>query len=375
MDKFIWSNIQESRKYVVPLLLLSVFLFSCTDKRELRLNVWKGFAPEFARVEFQKQMQEKYGIEVKVLVQNPVNEDDFYNSIIDGSADLISASHYLFHGPTYKYLQDKLLLEVDTKKLSNYKNLYPIFANFSFLKDQGKLYGVPLENSSYRLIYNSNKVERKPRSWKVLWDPKFKGKYSVSEYYFETNFYITALVSGVPMEKIFDVEHVLLNKTFLKNFDYLALNARAYWDDLERPVDIKGSHVATAFGNFVDQLKPKEDWKFSNPSEGVPGSMDFMVMNRKTLGDSKKVLLAHEWINFTISEYYQREVIMKGNGEMPVISKFKTPLSKYQKDRFMFENISYYENKRFLWPPRSREALRSMKKAWVSALSKREKKL
>lgn len=355
------------------LLLLTLLMSSCSKKEELNLNVWKGFAPEFARLKFQKLMKEKHGIDVTVKVQYPTNEDDFYNSIKDGSADLMSPSHYLFKGPNYRYIQDDLFMEIDKEKIENYKNLYPIFANFSFLRSKGKLYGVPLENSSYCLIYDAKKVDSVPNTWKILWDPKYKGKYAVSEYYFETNFYITALISGIPREKIFDVHSVIKNELFLRNLDELALNARSYWDDLEVPADIKGSHVASAFGNFIDQLSPEEDWRFIEPVEGVPGSMDFMVINKKIKDNSTKVLLAHEWINFALTEFYQREVIMKGNGEMPVIWKFKTPLTKYEKERFKFDDTEYYKNQRFLWPPRDLKSLRAMEKVWVDALAKRKK--
>ena len=360
-------------KQIKTMAILLIFS-SCTKEVNLRLNVWKGFAPKYATSEFIKRMQEKHNIKVNIEVTNPINEDDFHYALVKNKADLISASHYLFRDPTYRYLANDMLLEIDLKKIPNYKKLIMAFTEFDFVRKEKKIYGVPLENSSYRLVYNAKKVKVPPTSWKMLWNKKYKRQYAVSEYYFETNFYVTALASDIPFSKIFDIEYVASNKTFLKNLDSLALNAKNYWSDLEVPKDIEGNHIATAFGNFIHKLSPKEEWKFAHPIEGVPGSMDFMIINRLAKSDPLKVLIAHEWINFTLSEFYQRRVIMRGNGEMPVISKFKTNLKQYETNRYMLSDDKYYKEQRFLWPARTRKNLILMEKVWKNSLKKAKNK-
>ena len=141
-----------------------------------------------------------------------------------------------------------------------------------------------------------------------------------------------------------------------------------YFGDLEQPKDIKGSTFSTGFGNFIHLLAPEEEWEFAHPKEGVPGTMDFtsLVNHKQMTGIKEKI--SYEWINFTLSEHYQRAVIMEGNGEMPVITKFERPLTPYQIKRFQLNNIEYYKKSRFLWPARSRANTELMEKLWKEAL-------
>lgn len=360
-----------SRKLFFFVCLFS--LLSCSKKVELKLLIWEGFAPSEVLEIFQKEMKKKHGVDVSFRVKFPYDEDDFLNYLKEDKADLVSISHYMFQDPIYLLIKENRLLELDLARIPNYKNIFPPFKEFKFLREENRVYGVPLENSSYGLFYNSKKLSLKPESWSILWDQRFKGKYSISEYYFETNFYITALASGIPLDKVFDTNYVVSNPLFMKNLTYLAQNARTYFDDLEEPSDIKGSILSTGFGNFIHKLSPDEEWRFANPTEGVPGSMDFWAVNAKVSSSKLKLKIIYDWINFTLSDYYQREVLIETNGEMPVIWKFDRPLTEYQKNRFKFHDQNYYNKDRFLWPARSRENLELMRSTWKKALGNRGK--
>lgn len=354
-------------------LFILIFLVSCSKKVEIGMLVWEGYTSPQVIAKFKKLVKEKHGVEVEFKIEYPYDEDDFLKFIKSGRADIVSISHYLFQDPIFLFLEENHLLALDLKKIPNYENIFPPFKEFKFLRKNGDTYGIPLENSSYRLFYDSKKMNTTPTSWSVLWEPSNKGKYSLSEYYFETNFYLTALVSGIPRDKIFDTSFVVSNPLFIKNLTYLAQNARTYFDDLEEPSDIKGSILSTGFGNFIHKLSPDEEWRFANPTEGVPGSMDFWAVNAKVSSSKLKLKIIYDWINFTLSDYYQREVLIETNGEMPVIWKFDRPLTEYQKNRFKFHDQNYYNKDRFLWPARSRENLELMRSTWKKALGNRGK--
>jgi putative spermidine/putrescine transport system substrate-binding protein len=94
---------------------------------------------------------------------------------------------------SYRGHQDGLWLPIPKAAVSNADQLLDI----AFMKDTG---GVVFGAQPYGIVYNPNHVEA-PKSWLDLFDPKYKGKVGLSDFYFD-GFGMTSMAMG----KSFDVE-------------------------------------------------------------------------------------------------------------------------------------------------------------------------
>jgi len=109
--------------------------------------------------------------------------------------------------------EDVLLLALDLKHIPNFKHVIPSLQALEHLCSNGEIYGSPVSQGVYGLAYNSALLKEKPRSWDMLWDPRFKGKYVISANEYTYNASITALALGYPHESISSYD-ALNNKVF-----------------------------------------------------------------------------------------------------------------------------------------------------------------
>ncbi|MGI6152045.1 MAG: ABC transporter substrate-binding protein [Christensenellales bacterium] len=71
-----------------------------------------------------------------------------------------------------KLIKEDLLAEIDTSRLTNYKNLDPRFLNREF--DPENKYSVPYFWGTFGIMYNTKMVTEPVESWDILWDEKYK---------------------------------------------------------------------------------------------------------------------------------------------------------------------------------------------------------
>lgn len=79
------------------------------------------------------------------------------------------------------------LEKIDIAQVPNLANALP------FLKQE---YSVPHIYSAHVIVYNTDQIKTPPQSFADLWDPKYRGKIGLSDFLFNTNTTIAALVGG-----------------------------------------------------------------------------------------------------------------------------------------------------------------------------------
>src|SRR5262245_61242032 len=72
------------------------------------------------------------------------------------------------------FAESGLVQPWDTKLLSNFKHLNPLMVKAGQYK--GKQYGIPEDWGYDAVLYRSDKVKPKARSWGLLFDERYKGK-------------------------------------------------------------------------------------------------------------------------------------------------------------------------------------------------------
>lgn len=339
------------------------------EENILRLLIWEGHAPEKYINEFKKQIEEKYNRKITLKISYVAGSDDFYPSIRSGNVDIVMMTHHHFKDERYLYIQKKLLLPLDLENIPNFKNVISNLQKAEHLYSNGQVYAAPVSQGTYGLAYNTTILKNEPQSWKILWDPEFKGKYVIglNEYIYNAN--ITALMLGYSKESISNYD-ILNNNEFKEKLKQLAVNAHSFWIGVDKACNLSGKTLATSWGDAMGPLrKMNEPWKIAEPIEGMPCWIDNYAITY-TLKDKpflKKV--AEEYINKLLSIEYQVEHIMRNLSLTPIIENIENELTMEEKKRIHIGVPDFFENNRILQHTYSQRDRNGLKLLWNEAIS------
>ncbi len=133
---------------------------------ELNLYGWSDYVPQQMLDDFTAA----YGI--KVNYDTYSSNEEMLAKLQAGASgyDLVIPSDY-----TVQIMVKQNMLEpIDKTQISNFGNLDPRFLNKPY--DVGNKYTIPYQWGTTALVYDKSKVPFEPKSWKDLWDPRFKGR-------------------------------------------------------------------------------------------------------------------------------------------------------------------------------------------------------
>ena len=321
------------------ILIFLITLLSCSKKEELTLMHWEGYAPTKVKKEFKRIIKEKYDIDLELKIIHPNNNDDILSSLKNENADIFVLSSYSLADPGQKIYENKYLTTIDITKISNIDLVIPQLLKLPIILHSKSYKALPIENQTARLISKST-ISKKEQSWKLILDSKYKHLRSFE--YVEDIMVQTALASNIPPLSIYNIEKLKKETSFLNNLSIVKNKYTQLWSEYTKEKDLKGANLIVSFNNIIEE-NTKEIWNYLIPKEGTNFSMEFIAIGARTLKSDQKSILAHEWINFTLSEFYQREIIMKQNKASPIIYKFIKPLTDLETKRFSFDKLHYYD--------------------------------
>jgi spermidine/putrescine-binding protein len=173
-----------------------------------------------------------------------------------------------------------LIKPIDVSRLKNWPDVFEEIKNVKGVKFDGKFFIVPVSFGNTSVIYRTDLVDPKWRnnqSWKILWDPKYKGRLACSNV---TDDIIlpAALIAGVndPFAMT-DQELEEVKRLLREQRD----NLRYYWDnftDMEQAI-ASGELVASIGWNTSVTTLKKEGVPVSYmvPKEGILTWLDGVV--------------------------------------------------------------------------------------------------
>jgi spermidine/putrescine-binding protein len=334
----------------------------------LRLLIWEGHAPKQHIEEFETQIKAKHGREVELKVTYVVGSDDFYSAIRSGRIDMVMMTHHHYKDKRFNYIKNDLLLPLDLKNIPNFEHVIPALQKAKHLYSNGKVYASPVSQGPYGLAYNTALLKDEPRSWNILWDPRFKGKYVIgaNEYIYNAN--ITALALGYPRESISSYE-ALNSKKFKDKLRQLAVNAHSFWIGVDKPDDLAGMTLATSWGDSMGPLKKRgEPWKIAEPTEGMPCWIDNYAITWALADKPFLKKVAEEYINGLLSTDYQVEHIMRHMSLTPIITNIGDLLTAEEKERFHIGTPNFFARNRILQHTYSRRDRNGLKLLWEEAM-------
>ena len=296
-------------------LLFSIALFSCSKEEEeakdystKTLNVYNwgeyisneddeeyGLFDVIAGFEeyFNENLADKYECYIEVNYSTYANNEDMYAKITNSAVayDIIVPSDYMIE----KLIGANLLLEIDSSKLSNYKNINDDFKNLYY--DPTNSYSVPYAYGMLGIIYNSEFVAEEDvaeESWELLWNEDYKGKilqFNNPRDAFGTAMYWKNLDINSENPEVWSQALELLKqqKPLLQGY----VN-----DEIFNKMRGASAYIAPYFaGDFLTMAAANEDLNFYYPKEGTNYFVDAMCIPKT----SKNPDLAHEYINYMIS--------------------------------------------------------------------------
>ena len=337
-------------------------------KGDLRLLIWEGHAPKQHVDEFEKQIEEKYDFKVKLQISYLKGTDDYYNSIRGGNVDMVMLTHDLFKDKRFNFIKNKLLLPLDLKNIPNFRHVTPALQKAEYLYSNGQIYGAPESQGPYGLAYNSSLLKEEPKSWNILWDPRYKGKYVIGANEYIYNTIITALALGYSKKSMSSFD-ALNNPTFKAKLRQLAVNAHSFWIGVDKADDLSGHFLATAWGDSFKPLKQRgEQWKMAKPAEGMPFWIDNCAITSALAGKPILKKIAEEYINGLLSTDYQIGHIMRVVGTIPIVTKIEHLLTSEEKKRIHVGTPNFFDKNRILLPTYSKRGRNGLKLLWSEAM-------
>lgn len=133
---------------------------------ELHIYAWSGELPQEIVDDFEKET----GIAVTF---DTFDSNETMMAKLEAGAsgyDIVNPSQYA----TQILAKKGLIEELDHAKIANIGNITEEFRNVSY--DPGNKYQIPYLSGSTGLAYNTDCVKEDVKSWKALWDEKYKGR-------------------------------------------------------------------------------------------------------------------------------------------------------------------------------------------------------
>jgi spermidine/putrescine-binding protein len=355
----------------MKVLLLFLFSFMSNNSQAeltLRILTWQGYTPVSMLEQFKAHIKHKYNEDLVFKIKYVSHSDEFFEHIRTETVDIIAPSHNIIKDERYQLIPQKLLLPIDLKNISNYKNLVPSLQFAAYTTANNQVYSIPMLHGPYALIYDAKNVATAPTSWIVLWSPEYKNQYTVSYDYFEANVYITALALGVPKDKISDIDTLKAYGVPAALVE-LVKNSNNMWYGVDTPKDLEGNRLATSWGFSLPQLKAlKKDWRMAHTQEGITGWVDGYSLTKSLKDRPKLKLIAEEWLNFCISKEVQLDVVVNLLGSSPVNMSIADKLTPKQLKQFHFDDPDFFKEQRILWPLLTRRQRNYLKSIWDDAL-------
>ena len=258
--------------------------------KTLNLFVWEGYADP----KFTKGFEEKYGVTVKGTYFGTSDELVAKLKSSKGVYDVVSPSTDV----ATTLIDSNLIAAVDVSKISSYKDLSPVLRDMKDVQKDGKTYGVPFAWGPDLLVYDADVIKEEPKSWKVFFDPKYKGKVALWDDI--SNIYLIGQVLGFDktdpgaLYNMTDEQLAQVKKKLIE----LKPQVRKYWATGGELNDLfKNKEVVVAVGWLLTPATLNKEGRHLKgviPEEGATGWIDRLMIS----ADSQNKELAALFLDY-----------------------------------------------------------------------------
>lgn len=260
----------------------------------LRVLAWPGYAD----ADLVKTFEQRTGAKVEVTIID--NDEAMWQRVSQRKGEDFDV-FAVNTAELQRYIDDALVVPIDTSKVPNVANQLPRFRNLRGIPGilrRGNVYAIPYTYAEMGIIYDRQQVKEIPNSILALWDPRYRGK--VLLYNGGThNFSLAAQAAGDSTPFHLDAKEW---PAAVDRLIALRRNAMGFYTQPEESVDLfKNKQAALLFANYGSQqiqlLKAAGiDVGYAIPKEGALAWLDCWVITR----GSKNTALASAWISYML---------------------------------------------------------------------------
>ncbi len=255
---------------------------------------------------------------------------------------------------------------MNLENIPNYANILESLQKADYCTQDGRVYAVPHVRGPYGLAYNTQKVSVAPTSWKVLWDPAFKGKYTLGQDAYVHNVSITALAMGYTRDEINNYKK-LNTPEMQTQLAALVANSAPMWQGVDDADTLKGLSLALVWGfSFPALAEQGEVWKIAEPVEGTTGWVDNFMISHTLEEKHQLKRIAEEWLNYAIDDDYQQYTV-RGLACAPVTSGVAASLTEDEIQSLHLDDPQHFEKNRILWKILDKKDRNGLKRLWEKA--------
>jgi spermidine/putrescine-binding protein len=260
----------------------------------LNMLVWEGYTDKSFVAAFEKQSG------CKVTASYAGSSDEMYAKFKAGGGktyDLVSASG----DATERLYKAGVVQAIDTKKLKNFGQIFPILQKGNWNYFDGKLYGVSFAWGPNIVVYSKKDVSAAPLSWLDLFDKKYAGKISLPD----NPITIADVALWLGKKDPYNLSDSDLAEVKAKLLE-LKPNIRKFWTTAGELANLFQSGeitIAHAWPLTAVQLnKAGFAVGTARPKEGLTGWTDSWMISKA----SKNSAAAYKWIDFMLSQAGQK---------------------------------------------------------------------
>jgi putative spermidine/putrescine transport system substrate-binding protein len=291
---------------------------------QLNLIGWPGYLEKAWVTPFEKQS----GCKVNAKIAQTSDEMvALMRSGGGGQYDMTSASG----DASLRLIYGGDVAEVNTKLLTNWKDFFKAFQSPPNNTVDGKHYGVSVQFGPNILLYNT-KNEKKPTSWKAIYDPANKGKITIPNnpiQIADAALYLSKTRPALGITDPYELNQKQFDATIalLKSQKPLV---KKYWATAADQIDLFKNGGSTLGASWPYQLSQllgaKAPVGSVVPKEGVTGWLDTWMPSAK----AKHPNCAYMWMNYITSPKVQAQQATN-YGETPVNKKACAFMDKFAK--------------------------------------------
>lgn len=286
------------RKLIIFLFLLLNLINNTAYSEAKIVNVytWSGYLPEQVIQSFEQQTG------IRVNHSTFLNNEVLYAKLKanpDAGYDVIMPSSYF----VARMIKQNLIQKIDKTKLTNFKNLNPIFLNKEY--DKNNQYSIPYLysatgiaiNKKYHAEFNSD------LSWKDLWDPRYKDQLLILDDTREI-FAVALMKLGYSVNDT-DPSHI---KNAFEQLKILMNNVKLFNAEAQRSIYLD-EDITIGMGWNADIYLAKQEnpnLTLIYPKEGFLIALDCLAIP----ANATHVGYAHQFINFILQATIAKDIAL-----------------------------------------------------------------
>ncbi|OUR99644.1 spermidine/putrescine ABC transporter substrate-binding protein [Halobacteriovorax marinus] len=303
-------------------VLLSIFvlLSLATQAEDLRIFTWDGYITKSDLVNINGIFKKNHlDIQAKVISPFAEGSDQMFNVIRQKKCDVSFLTLFFVKMNREKITQLLQPINVNSKRLTNYKKLLKSTKSLDMGMKNGKPLYIPYGAGVYGFYVNRDKVKVAdvPKSIGELWTPKWKGKFSLNKTQIWYNIGISLMALDMPPFYLNNLlnngkRHLALelgkeNGIVQKKMNQLYAQAGHFWTS--GTVFKDELSIVSSWGPEIQEENKKNNgnWQKINFKEGNIVWLDTINFMKGIKGD--KLIAAELMANYFMGKKAQERIV------------------------------------------------------------------